>query len=41
MSKVAKTQKVKPSGFGEDIMDLIRDGRLFILMIRMMIEQRE
>jgi hypothetical protein len=41
MSKVVKTQKVKPSGLGEDIMDLIRDGRLFILMIKKMIEQRE
>jgi hypothetical protein len=41
MSRVAKTQKVKPSGFGEDTMDLIKDGRLFILMIKKMIEQRE
>ena len=41
MSKVVKIQKVKPSGFGEDIMDWIKDGRLFILMRKMMIEQRE
>jgi hypothetical protein len=40
MSKVAKTQKVKQSGLGEDTMDLIRDGRLFILMRKMMIEPK-
>jgi hypothetical protein len=31
MSKVVKTQKVKPSGHGEDTMDSTKDGRLFIL----------
>jgi hypothetical protein len=41
MSKVAKTQKVNPSGFGEDTMDSIKDGRLFILIRKMMIEPRE
>jgi len=41
MSKVVKIQKVKPYGFGEDTMDSTRDGRLFILMIKMTIEPRE
>lgn len=41
MLKVAKTQKVKQSGFGEDTTDWIRDGRLFILMTKKLIEPRE
>jgi hypothetical protein len=41
MSKVVKTQKVKPSGHGEDTMDSTKDGRLFILKTKKLIEPRE
>jgi hypothetical protein len=41
MLKEEKTQKVKPFGFGEDIMVRIRDGRSFTLQIEKLIERRD